>query len=1148
MDHNANNDKNNNDRSSSSFPSSSPLGNDHQNKQDRPRFAGAAIASSSSWPTTPWTAMAAASAAGTTWMGAAVMNTRSRRNNTKILSSSMLKNLTNISQHLALHGLVHGAGSDISLLAFGKTYRLHRLVLLQATFFENMLQGPWQENNKDTVDMTFDDPNITQEGFDIAIGRLYGIWAVEREDEGVAESGEYELDIGAEQVDEQIDKIATHSPSHGGLVVPPSILSPQNVLSVLAVAAYLGIESLCEQCADFAIRTLRTDHLLSYIEFSHQSDYYPWSDKIIEACHSYLCRNGFADPKMVCLQVFEQLPLDWLIKIVGSDAFWVPSEWERYEFCRQIVHRRRAISSIVRSLPSDGNSSSSVGTRSGSSVGTEPATAGGADRLVSKIEEQEHEDQDEMAYEALFSSGIIYMHMSFEQLQCIQRDIDPISGLRFVRSSVIQEALWHQIEFRNLIETHGPKEPNNRRNNSRVGSHSTVGPDGSSTIGLVTSNFPGDFDEGYEGSDWIRRPFAIYKPIPEGDTTLTGEDDEPTLQELATWNQLNHPSQSSASGSAATSASRVTSTISAAVPAALGGTGSSGGSGSNANSSSFWSPLLSRRHRQLSPPSNPGFIQLAKKQRIMDPVSEDAGGNSSGSGLSGVSGALEGVAGVERELNGQYPIYPPFRFSVAFRNIQSLKENTRVCSDAFFYAGSYWNLYIQKIPTGQPGGMQLGVYLHRHSLPTVPEGVRRKSGLPHVFTPSSPSHVRSRTSLGGPIIYRGAGKGDQYIDLPTLPMLTEQLRLLQQSSAFTARAGPKSSAATPAEGGSGDNSANGAEVDVTNAVTAAAAVLFEDSFSCFVDKRETTKTWFKIYAIGLGPVHEVTQFQSSPDDFAVMQSWGWRSWNLCLTAYLPESPVPKDDVGIKLQTGCHCTGLLVSSPDCYSLEEDAAATTASIPPAPLPGSDSLLGHHHPASTTVVAAVVDNRAGSVAPVSPATAAVRTASTTTTTVTDTAMDVDYVHEYEFDENNPQKYQKQEGQGPSRIISPGTRDGDSVGTNARLQAPEASGPPVAEPTSSHAGCRCGYASCTGVLDGGSACGNHVVGGGDRIFIRAPLGDTFATDQYAHGATVQGGEGGSAQAISCNCEAQSRYGPEHHHHPLQATRLQFSIVMGHV
>lgn len=168
--------------------------------------------------------------------------------------------------------------------------------------------------------------------------------------------------------------------------------------------------------------------------------------------------------------------------------------------------------------------------------------------------------------------------------------------------------------------------------------------------------------------------------------------------------------------------------------------------------------------------------------------------------------------------------------------------------------------------------MQLGVYLHRHSLPTIAEGVRKKLGLPHFFTSSSPSHGRSSASLGSPIIYRGTGKEEQYIELPTLPMLTEQLRRLQQSSASTAGAGPKPTG-SPGGGSGGGGDDGGSGTVATNSVTAAAAALFEDSFSCFVDRREATKTWFKIYAVGLGPSHEVTQFQSSPDDFAVMQSW-----------------------------------------------------------------------------------------------------------------------------------------------------------------------------------------------------------------------------------------------------------------------------------
>lgn len=72
----------------------------------------------------------------------------------------------------------------------------------------------------------------------------------------------------------------------------------------------------------------------------------------------------------------------------------------------------------------------------------------------------------------------------------------------------------------------------------------------------------------------------------------------------------------------------------------------------------------------------------------MHPVSDDTGSYMKNRyGLSGVGGALGGDADAKKNLNGEYPIYPPFRFSVAFEDVQTLKEYTRVCSDAFFYAG-----------------------------------------------------------------------------------------------------------------------------------------------------------------------------------------------------------------------------------------------------------------------------------------------------------------------------------------------------------------------------------------------------------------------------------------------------------------------------
>lgn len=57
--------------------------------------------------------------------------------------------------------------------------------------------------------------------------------------------------------------------------------------------------------------------------------------------------------------------------------------------------------------------------------------------------------------------------------------------------------------------------------------------------------------------------------------------------------------------------------------------------------------------------------------------------------------------------------YPPFRFSVRFDDITSLRSggDKRLYSRTYWYAGSYWNIYIQKVASRR--GHQLGVYLHR---------------------------------------------------------------------------------------------------------------------------------------------------------------------------------------------------------------------------------------------------------------------------------------------------------------------------------------------------------------------------------------------------------------------------------------------------
>lgn len=65
-------------------------------------------------------------------------------------------------------------------------------------------------------------------------------------------------------------------------------------------------------------------------------------------------------------------------------------------------------------------------------------------------------------------------------------------------------------------------------------------------------------------------------------------------------------------------------------------------------------------------------------------------------------------------LSSSMTRFPPFRFSVKFDDVSKLKVEKRVYSNTYWYAGSYWNVYIQRVQHKK--GHQLGVYLHRGKL------------------------------------------------------------------------------------------------------------------------------------------------------------------------------------------------------------------------------------------------------------------------------------------------------------------------------------------------------------------------------------------------------------------------------------------------
>ncbi|KAF9284424.1 hypothetical protein BGZ68_004698 [Mortierella alpina] len=679
-------------------------------------------------PTAPCSDTSAPLSSRTTALSALTADTTAAQPIIQVPASAW-RFMQELSAHLALQGLFEGSGSDLRVKAFGTTYRLHRLILTQSAFFERMLNGPWKEHSLDQVDLHFDDANITRESFEIAIRRLYGVW-----------TGETECTSG--------ERLSRGQEASGA-----TALTPANVMAVLASATYLGLDSLCDQCTVYAIRTLSTEYVAEYIQFSHRHNYHPWSSRIAQACHAFLCRHGFEDPAMGCLHVFERIPIEWLATVIASHAFWVPSEWDRYMFCRQVVRRRRSrICQLQGDLPNE----------------------------LSK-------HADEEVYQQLFSTGIVYMHMTFEQLRAIMDDRDPSTGLPYIEPHILQQALWQQVELRTLVD-------GARREDCAL------------NVTVPEMSTAGNQD-------------AKFEPVPERDKAAAD-----VLQRA-----FDHHAHAG---------------------------------GAEATPLTF--PLGSSAH--------------------------------------------EGVESGPKMNVTRYSLYAPFRFSVAFK-VDSLRENVRVYSNTVFYAGSYWNVYIQKLPPAQQG-IQLGVYLHRQPWPennTTSKRMDLSSSVwssrlasqPRVSLPQEhrPSHTLAQPTRVG----RTRSQADEQGLDPSSHAEDGQGRD-QNHNLDTAKIKSDNRVETGALNHLEDH--NQAPDCLDFVVGETHAVSIEDSFSCYVDKREKTRTWFRIFAVPIKPAHGIMQFQSSPDDFAIMQSWGWRSADLCSDLYLPKEPSPGCDMDATAQTAC----------------------------------------------------------------------------------------------------------------------------------------------------------------------------------------------------------------------------------------------------
>lgn len=113
--------------------------------------------------------------------------------------------------------------SDISVMAQGNIWHLHKVYLCQSPYFYSMFNGSWKESCSDFVHIKNLDSKITLEALDAVFGSMY--------------SDEIEID-------------------------------PKAVISILATATLFQLDGIIEKCTEVMIETINADTAISYYEAS----------------------------------------------------------------------------------------------------------------------------------------------------------------------------------------------------------------------------------------------------------------------------------------------------------------------------------------------------------------------------------------------------------------------------------------------------------------------------------------------------------------------------------------------------------------------------------------------------------------------------------------------------------------------------------------------------------------------------------------------------------------------------------------------------------------------------------------------------------------------------------------------------------------
>ncbi|KAL8947395.1 MAG: hypothetical protein Q9222_006317, partial [Ikaeria aurantiellina] len=707
--------------------------------------------------------------------------------------------------HLYNRGLLGGKHSDITVIAFGNQYALHRLLLDRSPFFASALSEPWFESTAKEIVLHPEDidSNITQAAFELALKRLYG------------------CDSRAEEEKEAVGLFAT--------------------------GCWLEMADLLDSSVTAILRQMTPGRLASLMRLVTSNYYGKPGERILESAKAMLCREGWEMP----LKYWDGISGEIAREIIGGDGFYVAGEWDRWVLAKRLLDRKLKLKAIEVGLFDTNGKYKKAPPDTMGFMAIRFDTVYRKDAVMACKQLPEtyntwlglYTHPDIAALLVLLDEGIHYIHLTFEQLQKIRGQRD-VLGLPVMPERVITNALWTAMELRQKVMNaqeldlelgltqvsdemfdQGPSDEGNLINPSASTDQASM-----SSKGKQPESNANDHDgEDMESGSWDGngKPRKFWIPHTDSTSVMGGNPDS-----------LVHASNGTR-------------------------------------------PYMTRHLSRFSASIDPVDVQWA---------SDFTAAANERPHTPGRSVTSEPVTPIS------YTHYPPFRFSAEFPNPKNLREKKRVYSKTVWYAGSLWNVYIQKVETTK--NVQLGVYLHRAKEKDNPEETRhgsvdeRISHMEILMRRNGRHHHRHqqhrRISHGGG---GGAGDaddssgsaGDADTTLVASSLAETSSRasaissLLQGNSIMKASQTPGTltlsslpdhrSNYNPSSIGSDDDDEGNNNDDLEKASKRFNRM---PTIPPYVDDRPTIKTYFKIYSPSKGG-RMLSVYESAPDHFNFSQ-------------------------------------------------------------------------------------------------------------------------------------------------------------------------------------------------------------------------------------------------------------------------------------